>query len=51
MKNLLRANRQDHATAISELEPYIRSDTNVRGLIPVEMKEFIANNEVNMRKL
>ena len=51
MKQLLDAAAADHATAISEITPHIKSEDNYRGLIPVEMEEFVTNDRVNLPKL
>ena len=51
MKQLLDAASADHATAISEITPLIKSEENYRGLIPVEMEEFVTNDRVDLPKL
>ena len=48
---LIEAAQPDHVTAIAELQLQIKSDENLRGLIPVEMTEFVANNQVDFPKL
>ena len=51
MRALIEAAQPDHVTAIAELQLLIKSDENLRGLIPVEMSEFVENNQVDFPKL
>ena len=51
MRYLLEAVVIDHPQAIAQLRPHIKSEENTRGLIPVEMADFVKNNKVDLPKL
>ena len=51
MRHLLEAAPVDHATAIAELKPHIKTEENFKGLIPVQLTEFVSNDKVDLPKL